>query len=153
LASDDRLNMNQSVMLVGNGKDRNVEMGPHPLEIGITGAGVPLKLSAAGGVLEITNDDPMNTFTIRELKMEGDNVFRVVDASGNSADGQTIGPTEKKTFDVVFEPTQLGDFRANIALYLDEDPTSQTSLPVHGQALFVDAHGGGGCSTGGSTTG
>ena len=56
-------------------------------------------------------------------------------------------------FDVVFNPPAVGDYQANIALYLDEDPTSQTTVPVHGRALFVDAHGGGGCSTGGDAGG
>jgi len=150
ITSDDRLVPMSMVALNGYGKDRNVLMGPTSLDIGDTGAGVPTKLSAVhpGQSLTITNMDPMNTFHIREIKMEGDDVFSVTDMDGNDINNTELAPGVTMQFDVVFKPPGVGTFRANIALYLDEDPTSQTSIPVDGRAVFVDARGGGGCSTG-----
>jgi hypothetical protein len=150
ITSDDRLVPTSMVGLNGYGKDRDVHMGPTSLDIGDTGAGVPTKLSAVhpGQTLTITNMDLMNTFHIRQIVMEGDNVFTVTDLDGNDVNGMELPPNTSKQFDVVFKPPGVGTFRANIALYLDEDPTSQTSIPVDGRAVFVDARGGGGCSTG-----
>ena len=46
------------------------------------------------------------------------------------------------------DPPKVGDYTANLTLFLDQDPQGQRTIQVHGNALFVDAHGGGGCSTG-----
>src|SRR5262249_2719103 len=43
-----------------------------------------------------------------------------------------------------------GPFTTKARLYLDTDPVAQHEVAIQGVAVFVDAHGGGGCATGGA---
>ena len=146
VTSDDRVTATSSIALTGNGKDRRVQMGPDAIDLGDTGAGVPTRLGEIrpDGLLAITNMDGDNAFHIREIVIEGDDVFAIQDLSANA--DLPAGATKK--YDIVFSPPRIGEFEATAILYLDEDPTPQMSIELHGRALFVDAHGGGGCSTG-----
>jgi MYXO-CTERM domain-containing protein len=155
LQSNDALRGNISIVLLGNGKERAVKTFPPTIELGDTGAGVPTRLSLVdpSQMLVMTNMDDITDFTIREIKMQGidadiDKIFTIQTMDGDSVGG-TVLPhgNQPRTFDVLFTPPQLGNYEANIAIYLDEDSESQVTIPIHGRALFVDAHGGGGCST------
>jgi MYXO-CTERM domain-containing protein len=152
LYSDDRVTGMTSVALVGNGKDRNVQMGPTVIELGDTGAGVPTRLSDVkmGQLLSVENLDNVNDFRVREIKILGDDVFNL-DAK---SDGELL-PLGASKYDVIFVPPHVGEFSATAQLFLDMDPIPQTSVEIRGRALFVDAHGSGGfgCSTGQGTGG
>ena len=150
--SDDRNVPTSMVTLTGNGKDRRVQLGPPAIDLGDTGAGVPTRLSVLqpDKLMAIANQDADNAFTIRAIEIEGDQVFSIVDLGTD----EDLPAGATKTFDVVFNPPGIGEYQATAVLYLDEDPTPQMSIPLHGRALFVDAHGGGGCSAGtGSSAG
>lgn len=145
--SDDRNTPMSTITLTGNGKDRNVQMGPSTIDLGDTGAGVPTRLSEIhpDGLLQIINLDDVNDFKIREIKLGGDPVFELDNVSG----GMDLAHSATSTFDIVFRPPTIGEFQGTLTLFLDQDPVAHTSVPVRGRALFVDAHGAGGCSTAG----
>ncbi|MDB4955718.1 MAG: putative internalin [Myxococcales bacterium] len=149
VTSDDRTTAMSNVTLRGNGKDRRVSMGPMEIELGDTGAGVPTRLSDVNiaQLLSVSNLDDTNTFQIRQIVIEGDSVFETRDLNNNTVSNVGLPPVTTTQFDIVFTPPAVGDFHATAKLYLDQDPEAQTSVPVHGRALFVDAHGSGGCST------
>ncbi len=152
--SDDRNTPLSTITLSGNGKDRNVQMGPSTIDLGDTGAGVPMRLSEIrpDGLLEIVNLDDANDFRIRDMKLAGDPVFEIENVAGDS----DLAHGTNAKFDIVFRPPTIGEFQGTVTLFLDQDPEAQTSVPIRGRALFVDAHGAGGCSTtggGGAGTG
>ncbi len=153
VTSDDRVNPLTVTALLGYGKLRDVQMAPPSIDLGDTGAGIPTKLSDVhpDTPLLVMNNDPDNTFHIQKITMDGDDVFKVQTQSGDAVDGMALAPGATQPLDVVFVPPTLGDFNANITLFLDQDTDAQpTQIAVHGRALFVDAHGSGGCSAGGS---
>ncbi len=149
VTSDDRVNGTASVLLLGNGKDRRVQMAPSTIDLGDTGAGVPTRLSdVRAELLSIANLDDDHTFFLREIVIEGDDVFEVQDETGATASNRELAPGSTERYDIVFTPRTVGEFHANVTLYLDQDPSAQASIPIRGRALFVDAHGSGGCATG-----
>lgn len=154
ITSDDRLTPTKMLLLTGTGRLRNVDMTPGSVDVGDTFAGIATHLSIArpGEVLLVTNMDD-TPFMIREIKVEGEQaeVFEVQNADGVRPENVMIMPGETQQFDVVFSPRFVGDFEATLALYLDEDHVSQTPVPIRGRALWVDAHGSGGCSTSGGS--
>jgi hypothetical protein len=138
------------IMLDGNGENRDVAMGPAAIELGETGAGIPIHLTVVDPMnpLTVTNNDSMNTFHIREFQVTGDPGFSVAMPNGDPFSPSDIVNGSPQTFDVVFSPPDLGDFNGTIELFLDQDTVPQAFVPVHGSALFVGAHGGG-CDAGG----
>ncbi|HEX5063672.1 MAG TPA: hypothetical protein VFV99_30045, partial [Kofleriaceae bacterium] len=137
----------------GNGKDRNVAMGPS-LDFGNTGAGVPVSYTALkvpDEWLTVINQDDAD-FKIREIKFDKPE-FKVQTLSGDDVSNMDLPVGSTKQFEVIFLPPEVGEYTANMSIYLDQDPTAQRTIEVHGRALFVDAHGGGGfgCSTGRGT--
>jgi hypothetical protein len=151
IASDDpdASRMLLNVVVSGNGKDRNVAM-PGPIDFGNTGAGVPVKLTAIKTPdqwLTVHNmDDTM--FKIRAITFDMPDVFKVQTLDGDNVSNIDLPAGGMDQFEIVFAPPKVGDFTANMTLFLDQDPEGQRTIEVHGNALFVDAHGGGGCSTG-----
>lgn len=155
--SDDRTSPLLNVVLSGNGKDRNVAMGPGALDFGNTGAGVPVlysSLKPADQWLTVLNEDQFE-FKIRDIKFDVPDVFRVEALGGGSVAGTTLPAGASQQFELVFLPPEVGEYTANMTLYLDQDPLGQRTVQVTGRALFVDARGGGGfgCSTGHGTGG
>jgi outer membrane protein OmpA-like peptidoglycan-associated protein len=140
------------VNLDGNGINRAVEMGPAPIDLGYTGVGTPVRLSvvAPSEILHVASMDGTNTFKIRSITVDND-AFEIVDTDGNAPAGVDLAPSTTKTFDVVFTPPTEGDFTTVATLYLDMDTTPQAMVTITGHAVFLDAHGGGGCSTGRDT--
>ncbi len=145
------------VDLKGNGLDRAVELGPLTINLGYTGVGIPVRLSdlAPDNLLNVTSLDGTNTFQIRAISLDGDNtsVFEVEDSSGNTPADVALAPDATDSFDVVFNPTAVGDYTATATLYLDQDPTAQAQVTLEGHAVYVEANGGGGCNTGGRSGG
>ena len=140
-----------NVIVSGNGKDRNVAMGP-ALDFGNTGAGVPVSytlLKTSDEWLTVINQDEAD-FKIREIKFDMPDVFKVQTLGGDDVKNMDLRIGETKQFEVIFLPPEIGEYTANMKIYLDQDPEAQRTVEVHGRALFVDAHGGGGfgCSTG-----
>jgi MYXO-CTERM domain-containing protein len=149
--NDIRTTGTQTITLLGTGKLRNVDMAPGSVDVGETFAGIPTRLSITrpGDILTVINMDT-EAFNIRDLRIEGTNadMFKLVNLDGSEFSTVDIDPGASQTFDVVFSPPYPGDFEASVVLYLDQDPIAQKLLPIRGHALYIEAHGGGGCSTG-----
>jgi MYXO-CTERM domain-containing protein len=146
------------VDLEGNGLNRNVAMGPRVIPLGFTGIGIPIRLSelAPNDPLVGENADLGNSFNIATIKVDSivgaDGTFEIVDAKGNEPSDVPLDPGGTHSFDITFTPNEVGDFEATATLYLDQDPTPQAQVTLRGRGLYVDARGGGGCSTGGGKT-
>ncbi len=140
------------VDLKGNGLDRAVELGPLSINLGYTGVGIPVRLSdlAPDNLLNVTSLDGNDTFQIRAISLDGDDtsVFEVEDSSGNTPTNIALAPNMTDSFDVVFNPTAVGDYTATATLFLDQDPTGQAQVTIEGHAVYVEANGGGGCNAG-----
>ena len=157
LNSDDRLMGMNTIIVSGNGKDRNVEMTPGNIDFGNTGAGVPVLLSAIktnDELLTLVNLDEADFKIARFEFNEGDGLgdaFTVQDSSGDTISNRDLPMGATQKFDIVFAPPKVGVYTRQLTLFLDEDPLGQRTIQVQGNALFVDARGGGGfgCSTGG----
>ncbi|HEY5952691.1 MAG TPA: choice-of-anchor D domain-containing protein [Kofleriaceae bacterium] len=149
--SDDPKAALLNVVMSGNGRDRNVSFGaPGPIDFGNTGAGVPVSLTAIKrpeNWLAVANLDDAD-FKIREIKSDMPDVFQVRQISGDDISNIDLPIGGSNKFEVVFLPPKVGEYTANITLFLDQDPLGQRTVEAHGNALFVDAHGGAGCSTG-----
>jgi outer membrane protein OmpA-like peptidoglycan-associated protein len=141
LTNDDSDEMVAMVQLAGNGIDRNVAFGTREIDLGLTGIGIPVTIDDA---LLVASMDPANGFLIRNIAIVGDDVFTVVDAPNNLE----LPASATHTFAVTFTPESEGDFVATAQLFLDKDPVAQAEITLKGRAVFVDAHGGGGCATG-----
>jgi len=139
--SDDRDEMVALVELSGNGIDRNVAFGAREIDLGLTGIGIPITVEDA---LVVASMDPDNGFLIRNIAIVGDDVFSVVDSPQNLE----LAASTTHGFAVTFTPESEGDFVATAQVFLDKDPVAQAEITIKGRAVFVDAHGGGGCATG-----
>ena len=153
VSSDDRNNPLINIVLAGNGKDRNVAFGPGAIDFGNTGAGVPVTLTTikpSEEWLTVLNEDEYE-FEIRDIQTDMPDVFRVERLDGDSIGGMKLPAGARSQFEVVFLPPEVGEYTANMTLYLDQDPQGQRTVQLTGHALFVDAQGGGGfgCSAGG----
>ena len=145
IGTTDHQNPTITVMLSGNGLDRDVVMGPASIDLGFAGIGQTASISdgTRGLPISVTNHDPANTFVIRSIDIEGgEAAFAIPDAAGF-----VLAPLATQTFDVEITPPHAGLFQAVAHLYLDQDTTPQTTISLQGQGVFVDAGGGGGCST------
>jgi hypothetical protein len=154
VTSDDQKVMQRNVVLAGNGKDRNVSFAPK-VDFGNTGAGIPVSLvtlDRLNDLLTVENKDA-EPFMITDITTDMPDVFRVQTVAGDSVkdvpdNEKELLPAAKKQFDVVFLPPDVGEYKGNITLHLDG--ARQQTVEAYGNALFVDAHGGGGfgCSAG-----
>nr|HEX4318586.1 choice-of-anchor D domain-containing protein [Kofleriaceae bacterium] len=140
------------VALHGNGIDRDVVFGPATIDMGTTGLGVPLhlfQLDQSG--LQVTNMDAVNAFAIHAIDVaQGSNgsAFSLVTPPHDLS----LPPSSTQSFDLVFDPQTEGQYSATLSLLLDKDPVPRT-VTITGRAVFVDAHGGGGCEVGGGSGG
>jgi MYXO-CTERM domain-containing protein len=152
------------IVLAGNGKERNVSATPGSVDAGDTFAGVPTRVSITnpGDVIvlvnnELPDDSPLKRtdFRIRQIDVTGTDAdaFEAVDLSGGSLSDRALPATAMESIDVIFKPSHVGDFAAMLIVYLDDDTEPQAIIPVRGRALWADAHGSGGCSTGGDSRG
>ena len=143
IGTTDPANPSITVQLPGNGLDRDVAMGPPTIDLGYAGIGETARISdgTRGQLVTIANLDATNTFTIRSIDVT-DAAFAIPGAAGIA-----LAPNSSQTFDVELTPSREGAFDASALLYLDQDPTPQSTIALTGQGVFVDVHGGGGCST------
>ncbi|CAN5381617.1 hypothetical protein BH11MYX1_BH11MYX1_17260 [soil metagenome] len=135
--------------LSGTGKARVVTMGPATVDLQYVAVGTTAKISdgTRGELLQIANRDPANAFAIRSLViLGGEQAFAIPDAVGT-----TLPPNTTLSFDVSFSPLHLGTYDAIAVLRLDADPDPAATVALHGESVFVNAVGGGGCSVGGSS--
>ncbi|MFT3693290.1 MAG: MYXO-CTERM sorting domain-containing protein [Kofleriaceae bacterium] len=135
--------------LNGNGKARNVTLGPD-VDMQYVAVATTGKISdgTRGPMLEVTNNDPANAFTIGSfLVVDAENAFEIVGAHGT-----VLQPGSTTSFDVAFTPTHEGSYDGTAQLVLDEDPDVAATMKVHGDGVFVTA-GGGGCSATNGGTG
>jgi len=145
----------------GIGLSRDVDMGPRTIPLGYTGVNIPLRLSdiSPDQLLDVVNYDPTHEFTIANIAVDSidgaEGTFEIIHVSGDDPAGMTLAAGGAQTFDILFTPTEVGDFQAIATLYLDQDPTSQAQVTLTGRGLYVDARGGGGfgCSTTGNSSG
>ncbi len=147
--SNDNQNLTKIVTLTGTVEKRDVAFGPDPdptqsIDLGFTGVGIPI---TADDVLAVTNMDRNVAFTIHAIQLSGDPGFRVEEAPADIA----LPATMAKRFAITFAPTAVGNFHATATLLLDQDPVSTADVQITGHAVFVDAHGSGGCLDAGGT--
>ncbi|HEU0035308.1 MAG TPA: choice-of-anchor D domain-containing protein [Kofleriaceae bacterium] len=140
ITNDDGDEMMAAVTLTGNGIGRNVAFNTMEIDVGYTGIGIPLTVDDA---LLVASMDPTNAFRIHEIQIEGD-AFAI----DNPPADLLIDPMGTQTFGVTFTPEAEGEFTATAFLYLDGDTTPQAAITLRGRAVFVDAHGSGGCAAG-----
>jgi MYXO-CTERM domain-containing protein len=136
---EDNMKLMVSVDLNGRGIDRSVMFASDTLRIAYAGVGVPVTIEDA---LIVANNDTLNTFTIRSIELDPGSPFKI--------EGQTSGielpALGEQRFAVTVTPEAKGQFTAKARLYLDMDPEAQDGIEIEGTAVFVDAHGGGGCA-------
>ncbi|MEO8550854.1 MAG: choice-of-anchor D domain-containing protein [Kofleriaceae bacterium] len=149
--TSDPANPTITATLAGSGKARDVTMGPAMIDLQYAGVGSTVKASdgTRGAMLQIVNHDPDNDFEIHSfVLLDPDDAFDIpVDAHTTLPAGGTL------TFDVAFTPPRPGMFDATAVLRLDQDDEPAATVSLHGEGVFVDAIGGGGCSTGGGVGG
>ena len=145
--TDDSAHRTAIVLLDGTGAARRVSFGPtaevepRTIDLGVTGVNIPIVLDDA---LVVTSMDPTATFKIHQIQL-ADGMFKLGDAPADDA----LAPMATRSYAVTFSPTQIGHFEAMATLYLDQDPIEQSHVLLVGDAVFVEAHGGGGCDVGG----
>jgi hypothetical protein len=146
----------QTINLIGNGKLRNVDLVPGSIDVGETFAGIPTRLSVTrpGDILTVVNSD-LDTFNVRDIQISGgdEDLFHIVNLDGSEFSAIDIEPGSSQTFDIVFSPTVPGEFTSSVVLYLDDDQDVQKTIPITGRAVYVSAHGSGGCSVGSEGSG
>jgi len=137
---DDDMRLMASVDLIGRGLNR-VMFTSDTIRIGYTSVGVPVTVDDA---LIVANMETQNMFMIRSIELDPGSPFTI--------EGQTSGielpAHDERRFAVTFTPEAVGSFTAKVRLYLDMDPDPQHEIEIEGTAVFVDAHGGGGCAAG-----
>ncbi|HWO25363.1 MAG TPA: choice-of-anchor D domain-containing protein [Kofleriaceae bacterium] len=146
IMNDDNDRPMASVALVGTGINRNVQFGPEgaqEINLGYTGVGVPITTDDA---LVVTSKDPENTFQIRAIEFDQASQFQIK----GLAPGLELPPMAERAFGVTFTAQKVGTFSVKARLYLDTDPEAQQEVTLTGNAVFVDAHGGGGCAASGA---
>jgi uncharacterized protein (TIGR03382 family) len=149
LTTNDDHNITKVFTLTGTGVARDVAFGPAPgenpamIDLGITGLGIPLTVD-----LPVSNMDMTTEFTIHALGLDDSSAFHLDTVPVTAL---PAGRTEH--FTVTFDPQAPGDFTTLASLYLDQDPTPHGQVRLTGHAVFVEAHGSGGCDAGGTGAG
>ncbi|HSK04690.1 MAG TPA: choice-of-anchor D domain-containing protein, partial [Kofleriaceae bacterium] len=141
IVNDDRDEMLVKIELVANVIDRSVRFGPDEIQLGYTGVGVPVRIEDA---LVVTSTDKDRMYQIQKIEIDSGSPFTIEGLSPNL----DLAPLAERRFAVTFTPRSQGPFTAQVRLFLDMDPEAQHQVTLKGTAVFVDAHGGGGCATG-----
>ena len=143
-SNDDDQQPMATVLLDGLGVDRMVVMD-QVIDFGLTAIGVPVSQPDA---LTVTSTDPTTGFVIRAIEI--DEAAFTLDAD---TAGVALAPSASVAFGVTFTPEREGAFETRARLFLDEDPLAQAEVTIKGQAVFVEATGGGGCQASGGGSG
>lgn len=141
-----------TIELNGFGKNPMLSVAPaEVLSLGTTAVGFPVRLSDTyPAQLTVQNND-QKPFVIRELKLvstEDESEFSLSDELA----GATLAPGETRRFDIVFAASKVGEFSAQLQIFVDEDTTPATIVQLMGTAVEVDVSGGGGCQSAGGGT-
>src|SRR5262249_31425601 len=132
-----------TVNLDGNGLNRNIDLGPDPIDFGYVGLGIPITKT---DVLHVASMNSQTAFQIDHIELQGDTDAFSIDGSPAAVPLESL---ETKKYSVTFTPQTEGDFHATALLFMQYDPDYQDKIEIVGHAVYVDAHGGGGCSAGG----
>ena len=147
--TSDPANSTITATLMGSGKDRMVAMGPATIDLQYAGVGATVTTATRGDQLALTNNDPANAFMVRSFTILQDSQAFAIDLPAG-----TMLPAGTTTqFDVAFTPPFVGTFDATAVIRLDDDPDPAAMVALHGEGVYVDAVGGGGCSAGGNAGG
>ena len=144
ITNDDDMMSEATVDIDGIALDRKVGFAPSidGIDVGTVGTRFATVMKDAI-VLQNFDDQP---HTIAKLAIVGGgSAFEIV----GSPVGTVIPPHGEVRFAVRFAPLAPSSYDGQARLYLDENPTEQAHEKVKGNALFIDARGGGGCSVGG----
>ncbi|HRC56349.1 MAG TPA: choice-of-anchor D domain-containing protein [Kofleriaceae bacterium] len=153
ITHDDNQSSNMAVVTL-NGFGRNPMLSILPAEVislGTTAVGFPVRLSDTyPAQLSVQNNDT-KAFLVRELKLTdptGDNAFSLT----AELTGVTLAPNESRKFDIVFAAASVGEFDAQLQIFLDEDTEPASVVQIMGTVVDVQVQGGGGCqaSSGGA---
>lgn len=141
-----------TIELNGFGKNPMLSVAPaEVLSLGTTAVGFPVRLSDTyPAQLTVQNND-QKAFQIRELKLvstEDESEFSLSDELA----GATLAPGETRRFDIVFAASKVGEFQAQLQIFVDEDTTPATIVQLMGTAVEVEVSGGGGCQSAGGGT-
>jgi len=118
-------------------------LAPPPISFQFTRAGLPIKLA---DILAVTNQDASVPFTIHAIQLDDNPAFQLEEMPADLA----LPSGAQETFGITFTPMTVDHFETIAHLYIDEDPVPQANIKITGDAVFVDAHGSGGCNAGGA---
>jgi len=142
------------VTLHGAGISRAVTVAPGEYDLGVTGVGVPVRLSdlTIGGLV-VQNVDPNGEpYVVRALGIVDAQGERTTSASFRLIDGETprdLAPMSALDYDVEFLPQSEGEFEVLVGVYLDHDTLVHSTVRLHGRAIPVELQGGAGCQASG----
>jgi uncharacterized protein (TIGR03382 family) len=144
---DDQTNRQAIVSLNGFGKNPMLSVIPSTvISLGTTAVGFPVKLSDVfPDLLSVRNNDS-ETFRVRTLALRDSNGGSAF-ALSDDLKGQDLAPGQSRQFDIVFSASSVGEFAADLEIYLDEDSEPATIVRLTGTAVEVDVKGGGGCQS------
>jgi outer membrane protein OmpA-like peptidoglycan-associated protein len=150
---DDRSGGRAIIMLDGFGKNPMLSVAPSSvISLGTTAVGFPVRLSDSfPDQLLVLNSDS-KAFRVRELRLRdasGESPFSLTD----DLSGQDLAPGDSRRFDIVFSAATVGEFAAQLEIYLDEDTEPASVVQLSGTAVEVDVKGGGGCASGNGGSG
>ncbi|MEZ4360828.1 MAG: choice-of-anchor D domain-containing protein [Kofleriaceae bacterium] len=154
ITHDDDTSANRAiVMLEGFGKNPMLSVTPSAsISLGTTAVGFPVRLSETfPDQLTVQNNDTAK-FRVREVRLRdpsGESAFALTD----DLSGQDLDAGETRRFDIVFSAAAVGEFTAQMEIYLEEDTEPATIVQITGTAVEVEVQGGGGCQTGGHGAG
>ncbi|HTJ44962.1 MAG TPA: choice-of-anchor D domain-containing protein [Kofleriaceae bacterium] len=133
--------------LSGSAGGRMVDFMPNTeIDLGITGVGVPVKLTDKNAPIQLVNHDGSHTFDISKLELSGDmDQFTLIDTSNS----KQISANQTLTYDVEFDPDHAGDFSVTMTVFLDNSPRMQGQITIKGKAVDLEVRGGGCDASGG----
>jgi uncharacterized membrane protein len=156
LVNDDKTKPTAMVTLNGTCMDRQLLVNMAPINLGFIPVGSSI---TAADILAVQNMDPSTSFTIHMIQLgtqQGDTI-QVDDTSAFRIDNAPadipLPAMGMQSFAVTFAPTTIDHFTTTAFVYIDEDPTPQAAVQITGDAVFIEAHGGGGCDAGGTGRG
>jgi len=132
------------ITVQGRGIDRHIALDAvNPFPLAVLGPG------NEGSTQAITvHNTGEATLSITALMFGGDPVWQLVDPSPVDIAGNS-----SHDFQVKFVPTAVGSFSGDLVLMNNDNGQRMAMVTLTGSAVFVDAHGGGGCNAGSTSAG
>jgi hypothetical protein len=139
LVNNDNARPMATVDLTGTCIARRVAFDKTEIDLGQIGVGIPTEVT-----LPVVRNMESVPFTIHSVELGDQAAFRLDTDLRDVA----LPASATQTLVVTLDPTAPGTLRTVARLYVDQDPTPQTELTITATAVFVDAHGSGGCAVG-----